>query len=144
MSALPCLHLRSRVSLLAWSQTHTTPVGQLGAHELSHCEPARCPQPMAPVSGMCSRVLCVVQKPRQTKWKGAGNSRMPFLEQAYPHHPSKRPEWPLPRNGAQGSQTCHLLQLARMLNISMRKPQQFASNSTGICFPSTDQSHPGH
>lgn len=60
MSALTRLHLRSKVTLLVWSQTHTTPVEQLGAWELAHCDPVGCAQPVAPALGMRSRVLSMI------------------------------------------------------------------------------------
>lgn len=101
-----------------------------------------CPQTVAPALGMCSRVLSMPQNLDRDSGR----------EQEIPgHHSLSRHTHtilqrglkglqPLPRNGAQGSQTCHLLQLARMLYMSIWKRQEFAPDSTGICFPSTDQS----
>lgn len=72
MSALARLHLRSRVTPLVQSQIHTTPVEQLGARELTHCDPVGCPQPVASVLGMRSRVLRVVWKPSGREWEIPG------------------------------------------------------------------------
>lgn len=91
MSALTCLHLRSRVTPLAWSQTHTTPAEQPGARGI-----ASATRGVSPDCGTSTehgfQSAEHATKPRQRQWKGAGNPRMPFLKQAYPHHSSKRPE----------------------------------------------------
>lgn len=101
-----------------------------------------CPQTVAPALSMGSRVLSM---PQNLDRDSGREQEIPGCHSLSRHthtilQRGLKGLQPLPRNGAQGSQTCHLLQLARMLYMSIWKPQKFASDSTGICFPSTDQS----
>lgn len=133
-------HLRSRVTPLAWSHT-PTPAEQPGAYGIASAAQGGRSQTVAPALGMCSRGLCMPQNLDTDSGKEQEIQGCHSLSR-HTHTILQRglkSLQPLPRNGAQGSHNFHPLQLARMLYMSIWKPQEFASDSTGICFPSTDQ-----
>lgn len=97
-----------------------------------------CFQAVAPALGTCSRVL---NMPQNRDRDSGREQEIPGCHSLSRHtHTILQRRLKslqlLPRNGARGSQTC---QLARMLYMSIWKPQEFASDTTGICFPSADQ-----
>lgn len=113
-------------------------------NNLGYMAAQECSQAVAPAWGTCSRVLSMPQNLDRDSGREQG---IPGCHSLSRHtHTILQRGWkglqPMPRNGAQGSQTCHLLQLARMLYMSIWKPQEFASDSTGICPPSTDKNQP--
>lgn len=111
---------------------------------------------MAPALGMCSRVLSMPQNLDRDSGK---EQEIPGFHSLSRHthtilQRGLKGLQPLPRNGAQGSQSFHLLHLARMLYMSIWKPQEFVLTlqasaflaqikTTGHClhFLSADPSH---